>query len=56
MYCQFGLETITHLNKCMVWFVAEKFNSHNVSVYGEKVEELILINSLKQSMVCEYEN
>lgn len=47
VYCQFCLEAITHLDECMIWFIAEKFNSHNVPVDGEQVKKLILIYSLK---------
>lgn len=30
----------------MIWFVAEKFDSHNVSIDGEQVEKFILVYSL----------
>jgi hypothetical protein len=46
VYCQFSLETISHLDKCMIWFIAKKFNSHNVPIKGEQVEQFVLINSL----------
>ena len=46
MYCQLGLETIPHLNKCMIRLVAKKLNPHYVSIKRKKVEQLILIYSL----------
>ena len=46
MYCQFSLETIPHLNKCMIRLVAKKLNPHYVSIERKQVEQLILIYSL----------
>jgi len=46
MYCQLCLETIPHLNKCMVGLVAKKLNPHYVSIERKQVEQLILIYTL----------
>ena len=48
MYCQFSLKTISHLDKCMIWLISEKFNSDNVPINGEQVEQFILIYSLEK--------
>lgn len=47
---QFSLKTITHLYQCMIWFVSEKFDSNNVPIYREQVEQLIFVYSLQKKV------
>lgn len=47
VYSQFSLESIPHLDKCMIRFISQEFNSQNITIKGEQVEEFILIYSLK---------
>jgi len=47
VYRQFSLETISHLNKCMIWFTSENFDSDNVPINKEQVEQFVLVDSLK---------
>ena len=49
MYRQFSLETIPHLDKCMVRLISEKFNSDYVPINGEQVEQFIFVYSLNKN-------
>lgn len=35
VHCQFSLEALTHLNKSMIWFIVEEFDSYDISIEGE---------------------
>ena len=41
-----GLESVRHLDERVVGLVAEELDARNVSVDGEKVEELVSISFL----------
>lgn len=55
MHRQFSLEAIAHLNKSMIWFIAEEFDSYDISIEGEQVKKLILIYSLEHNMLSRME-
>ena len=50
VHCQFSLKAITHLHECMIWFIAKKFNPHNVPVDRKQVKKLVLVYFLKQKL------
>jgi hypothetical protein len=46
VYSKLSLKPISHLDRGMVWLIAEYLDPHYISINRKQIEELIRINSL----------